>query len=62
MSLVEDQTLRRARLTDEHPQIFQVHPISLVDDEISSLQCSLILLSLVGIEMVWDGTTPEADS
>jgi hypothetical protein len=59
---MEDQTLWSTRLADEHPEILQIHSVSPIDDEISSLQSSLILLSLIGVEMVWDGSTPESDS
>jgi hypothetical protein len=59
MILVEDQALSMARLTDEHPEVLEIHPICPIDDEISPFQRSLILLSLIHIEMVRDGSTPE---
>jgi hypothetical protein len=59
---MEDETLSISRLTYEHPEILEIHTIWLIDDEISSLQSSLILLSLVGVEMMWDGSTSESDT
>ena len=58
---MEDETLSFTRLRYEHPEILQIHPTRLVDYEISPLQGSFILLSLIDIEMVWDGSTPESD-
>ena len=62
MILVEDETLSISRLTYEHPEILEIDSITTIDYEVSSLQSTLILLSLIGIEMMWDGTTPESDS
>jgi hypothetical protein len=58
---MEDETLSISRLAHEHPEILQVDPICPIYDEISSTESSLILLSLIGVEMVWDGSTPELD-
>jgi hypothetical protein len=49
-------------LAYEHPEVLQIHPICPIDDEISSLQGSLILLSLIGIEVMRDSSTPESDT
>ncbi len=60
IELMKDETFGSARFTDEHPEILEIHSICLIDDEISSLQCSLIFLTLIGIEMMWDSSTPES--
>jgi hypothetical protein len=59
---MEDETLSISRLAHEHPEVLQVDPISPIYDEISSTESSLILLSLIGVEMVWDGSTAESDT
>jgi hypothetical protein len=56
----EYQILRSSRLTHEHPEILEVDSVSAIDDEISSIEGSLILLSLIGIEMMWDRSTPKS--
>jgi hypothetical protein len=57
---VKYDTLSIPRLTDEHPEVLEIDPICPIDDEISPLQGSLIFLSLIGIEMMWDCSTAES--
>jgi hypothetical protein len=57
----EDQILRSSRLTHKHPEILEIDSVSPIDYEISTTKSSLILLPLIGIEMVWDSSTPEPD-
>jgi hypothetical protein len=59
---MKDETLRSTRLADKHPKVFEIDSISLIDDEIAPLQCSLIFPSLIGIEMVRNGSTTQADA
>lgn len=59
---MEDEAFGHARFADEHPEILGIYSIGLIDYEISSLQGSFILLTLIDIEMVWHGSTPESDS
>lgn len=59
---MKDETLHSTRLADEHPKIFEIDSITLIDDEIAPLQCSLIFPSLIGMEMVWNSSTTKADT
>lgn len=59
---MEDETLSISRLAHEHPEILQVDPICPIYDEISSTESSLILVSFIGVEMVWDSSTAKSDT
>ena len=59
--LMQDHTLDSLRLSYEHPEILEIDSTRMIDYQISSLQSTLILLPLVGIEMMWDRSTPEGD-
>lgn len=58
---MKDEAFSTTGFTDKHPEIFEIHSICLIDDEISSLQHSLIFLTLIRIEMMWDRSASESD-